>query len=213
MAEKKAPKAATCRMFETPFIEWFSRIHPVTPFLFWVPVLALMSWWSLRADLAGGWFAALVVAGWLAWSLAEYLLHRYVFHYIGPQSWKRRFHFIFHGVHHDYPQDAHRLVFPLGVSITIGLVFYLAMNAAVGQLYASALFVGFGGGYLLYDGIHYFTHHLKARSRMGKFLKRYHMVHHHTGVEGMWGVSQPFWDYLLGSQRDLRQRRPPVATS
>lgn len=194
-------------MFETPFIEWFSRIHPLTPFLFWVPMLAIMSWWSFSQGIAIGWFFGFAAAGWLAWSLAEYTLHRYVFHFIGPKPWQRRFHFVFHGVHHDFPQDAERLVMPLGVSIPMGMAFFLAMTAAFGMVYSSAMFVGFGGGYLAYDGIHYFTHHLKARTRVGKFLKRYHMVHHHTGMEGMWGVSQPLWDYLLGTEKDLRPQK------
>ena len=194
-------------MFETPFIEFFSRIHPLTPFVFWIPTAAILSWWSLSEGMTLGTLVGLAFIGWLVWSLAEYTLHRYVFHFVGPKPWQRRFHFVFHGVHHDFPQDAERLVMPLGVSIPLGLVFFCAMMGIVGIFYATALFVGFAAGYLSYDGIHYATHHLKARTRVGKFLKRYHMVHHHTGLEGMWGVSQPLWDYVFGSASDLRQRQ------
>ena len=197
---KSAKAQATCRMFDTPFIEFFSHIHPASPFVFWVPVLSLIAWWTLAAQGVAVWlWAALVLAGWLAWSLTEYLLHRYVFHYIGPKPWQRRFHFIFHGVHHDYPQDAKRLVMPLGVSIPLGLVFFLLADALLARMVACSLFVGFGFGYLMYDGVHYATHHLPAKSRVSKFLKRYHMVHHHTGVDGLYGVSSPLWDYVFGT--------------
>lgn len=203
---KKRVKRTTCRMFDTPLIEFFSRINPLSPFAFWLPVMGLLSYWVVAGGMAVGLFTLLVVAGWLAWTLAEYLLHRYVFHFVGPTGWMRRFHFIAHGVHHDFPQDAQRLVMPLGVSIPLGLLFFLFADLFLARPVACALLVGFGGGYLIYDGVHYFTHHLKARSRIGKFLKRYHMVHHHAGVEGLFGVSQPIWDYVFGTQHDRATR-------
>ena len=46
-----AKKAATCQMFETPLIERFSRIHPATPFVFWLPVLAFVGWQIGRAHV------------------------------------------------------------------------------------------------------------------------------------------------------------------
>ena len=38
-ARPKADKPVTCRMFDTPVIERFSRIHPISPFVFWIPVI------------------------------------------------------------------------------------------------------------------------------------------------------------------------------
>jgi sterol desaturase/sphingolipid hydroxylase (fatty acid hydroxylase superfamily) len=151
-------------------------------------------------------FARLLVVGWLMWTLTQYFLHRVVFHYIGPRPWQRRFHFVAHGVHHDFPQDAGRLLMPLGVSIPLGLFFFLVADLLLERTTALAVLIGFGVGYLLYDGIHYATHHLKARTRVGKYLKKFHMVHHHAGVEGLWGVSQPIWDFVFGSYQDLNQR-------
>jgi sterol desaturase/sphingolipid hydroxylase (fatty acid hydroxylase superfamily) len=205
----KQPRPATCRQFETPLIEYFSRIHPATPFLFWVPFLSIITVWALSNGLHPALYPLLAVPGWLIWSLTEYLLHRFVFHALGPRPWQRRFHFVFHGVHHDFPQDSRRLVMPLGVSIPIGFAYFYGMIAAVGLLHAVPMFVGFGIGYLSYDGIHYFTHHLPARSRLGKFLKRYHLVHHHAGVEGKWGVSTPLWDYVFRTTVEWTRRPAP----
>ncbi len=200
---KKRVKASTCRMFDTPFIEFFSHIHPASPFAFWVPTLGALSYWVMSTGTVTPLgFAGLLLAGVLAWTLVEYLLHRYVFHYIGPRAWQRRFHFVFHGVHHDFPQDAKRLVMPLGVSIPLGLAFFLLFDLVLPRPVAGAVLVGMGSGYLAYDGIHYFTHHLKARGAVGKFLKKYHLLHHHTGVEAKWGVTSPLWDYVFGTQDD-----------
>jgi sterol desaturase/sphingolipid hydroxylase (fatty acid hydroxylase superfamily) len=206
---EKRPKPTTCRMFDTPLIEFFSRIHPLSPFAFWVPLLGGILAWSISAGTSPMLAAVLFVVGLFAWTLFEYGLHRYVFHFVGPKPWQRRFHFVFHGVHHDFPQDSRRLVMPLGVSIPIGLFFFLLADALTPLPIACALLAGFGTGYLLYDGLHYFTHHLRAKSRLGKYLKKYHLVHHHTGVEGKWGVTTPIWDYAFGTVEETR-RGPEV---
>src|SRR5687767_14212094 len=170
-------KPATCRMFETPLIERFSRVHPAMPLVFWLPVLAYV---GIRAQFRGvpaAGMVGLVVAGVFLWTLAQYVLRRWVFRYLGPRLWQRRMHFVIHGVHHDFPQDTDRLVMPLGASIPMGVLFYFGFRALLGPLHVDPLFVGFGLGYLAYDGTHYAIHHWRMSSRWGKWIKRHHMIH------------------------------------
>jgi sterol desaturase/sphingolipid hydroxylase (fatty acid hydroxylase superfamily) len=191
-------------MFETPLIERFSRIHPLMPFVFWLPVLGYV---AVRAAMNGVGVikgAALGLGGVLLWTLAEYVLHRYVFHYAGPRLWQRRFHFVLHGVHHDFPQDTDRLVMPLGASIPMGAAFYFGFQALLGPVLVDPVFVGFGLGYLAYDGTHYAIHHFRMSSRWGRWIKRHHMVHHHTGANARWGVSSPLWDWVFGTMGDAK---------
>ena len=194
MSDRPLVRPVTCQMFETPLIERFSRVHPVMPFVFWLPVLGYL---GVRAAgnavgiLAG---TGLLLGGLLLWTLAEYLLHRYLFHYSGPRSWQRRMHFVIHGVHHDFPQDSDRLVMPLGASIPMGVLFYALFRAVLGPVLVDPVFIGFGLGYLAYDGTHYAIHHFRMSSRWGKWIKRHHMIHHHTGAHARWGVSSPLWD-------------------
>ena len=187
-------------MFETPLIERFSRIHPASPFVFWLPVLAFVAYRVRPTDLPGALsFAGLLSLGILAWTFTEYTLHRWVFHYTGPRPWQRRMFFVLHGVHHDFPQDAGRLVMPLGVSIPMGAIFYALFHLVLGPAVAGPLFVGFGLGYLAYDGTHFAVHHFRMGSRWGRWMKRYHMIHHHTGVAARYGVSSPLWDWVFGT--------------
>src|SRR5262245_58782560 len=139
-AEERAARPQTCQMFETPLIERFSRIHPATPFVFWLPILGyfLYRGFAGGAGIVRG--VALLVAGALLWTFAEYVLHRYVFHFVGPRPWQRRMHFILHGVHHDFPQDGDRLVMPLGVSIPAGVAFYYAFRALLGPVLVDPIF-------------------------------------------------------------------------
>lgn len=203
-------------MFETPIIERFSRTHPIIPFIFWIPLAA---WFLVQGYFAGISVVGIALAflgGLLLWTLTEYLLHRYLFHRIGPSLAGRRFYFVLHGVHHDFPTDGSRLVMPLGVSIPMGVAIYLLLRvtvgAAAGGAWVDPVFAGFGAGYLAYDGIHYATHHFRMTSPIGRWLKRYHMVHHHTGEDARWGVSSPLWDWVFGTMTP-KQDAPKTARS
>jgi sterol desaturase/sphingolipid hydroxylase (fatty acid hydroxylase superfamily) len=204
-------------MFESDFIERFSRIHPATPFVFWIPVLV---WLLVRNGLAYaegshavGWFStvALVGAGVLAWTFAEYILHRWVFHWTNGTAFGKRFHFLIHGVHHDFPTDKDRLVMPLGVSIPLGIAFYMLFAKLFPAGAAVPFFVGFTAGYLAYDGIHFAVHHFAMKSRLARWVKRHHMLHHHADHDGGFGVSSPLWDVVFRTMPEPARGRSRAA--
>src|SRR3974390_192420 len=130
--EPRLPRSArrvadgeTCRMFESDFLERFSRIHPATPFVVWLPVAAFFVVRSaLRHDLGALGIAGMFLLGIFAWTLAEYFLHKYVFHWTNDTPRGKRIHFLLHGVHHDYPNDKDRLVMPLPTSVPLAVIFY-----------------------------------------------------------------------------------------
>ncbi len=112
-------------MFESRFLEFFSHVHPATPLVIYVPLIVLMLDLALRRRSLGvGLVFALVVFGLVIWTLVEYTMHRWVFHYQPTSGWGKQLHFLFHGVHHDYPKDASRLVMPPIVSIPLAAFFY-----------------------------------------------------------------------------------------
>lgn len=62
---------------------------------------------------------AVFVMGVITWTWFEYILHRFLFHgednwmnYIPDSNYVFTLHFIVHGIHHAFPQDALRLLFP-----------------------------------------------------------------------------------------------------
>jgi sterol desaturase/sphingolipid hydroxylase (fatty acid hydroxylase superfamily) len=142
--------------------------------------------------------------------LAEYLLHRFLFHYRARTPRQEWIFFLFHGIHHAQPQCKTRLVMPPVVSIPLALIFYGLFSLVIGGLFAAAHLVGviFGGfisGYLVYDLIHYATHHFPMRAGVWKWLKRHHMRHHYKMPDRRFGVSSPLWDYVfntMGPQAD-----------
>jgi sterol desaturase/sphingolipid hydroxylase (fatty acid hydroxylase superfamily) len=194
-------------MFESDFLEKFSRIHPATPFVVWIPVAALVlvrSW--LRHELGPASLAAAFLGGMFAWTLAEYVLHRYVFHWTHEAVWGKRVHFLLHGVHHEYPSDRDRLVMPLLTSTPLAVIFYSLFRLGLGQAIGEPFFAGFVVGYLFYDGTHYFVHHFVPTSRWGKLLRRHHMTHHHADHDGGFGVSTPLWDVIFHTLPSKRRK-------
>jgi 4-hydroxysphinganine ceramide fatty acyl 2-hydroxylase len=142
--------------------------------------------------------AGLFFAGILIWTLVEYAMHRWVFHYEPKSRWGRRFHFMLHGVHHDYPNDASRLVMPPIVSGPLAIMFYAIFALFFGR-FAPALFAGLLAGYLFYDTLHYATHHFAMKRGLWLWLKKYHMRHHYQDDHAGYGVSSPLWDYVFGT--------------
>ena len=103
--------------------------------LLWVPILAFCLLRSIATSCSSATHVpAFVAAGFLAWQLLEYLIHRCAFHTIPTNYWGITAHFLFHGCHHKYPTDASRLVFPPVPAAAVALGIYGALQAAVPQV-------------------------------------------------------------------------------
>ncbi|MBG6233935.1 sterol desaturase/sphingolipid hydroxylase (fatty acid hydroxylase superfamily) [Pedobacter sp. CAN_A7] len=188
------------RMFKNSFLESMSKVRFYVPLLVYIPVIIYLGWHTLsilQMDLIN--FFGYMGLGLVVWSFAEYVLHRFVFHFYPKSTLGKRIHFIFHGVHHDYPNDANRLVMPPSASIPMALAFYFLFKALLPVGANDVFFVGFITGYLVYDMTHYALHHANFKSGIWKRLKQHHMLHHYSDATKGYGVSSDFWDNILGS--------------
>lgn len=188
------------RIFKSSVLESFSKVHFAVPLIVYVPAIGYLiySAFSLQAGLV--YFLLYFLFGLAIWTITEYLLHRYVFHFEPKSEWGQRIHFIFHGVHHDYPQDAKRLVMPPSASIPLAILFYLLFSLFFkNQSLLFSFFAGFLAGYLLYDMLHYAIHHASFKNPLMKKLKRHHMMHHYADPHKGYGVSSALWDIIFKS--------------
>ncbi|WP_315823935.1 hypothetical protein [Paraflavitalea speifideaquila] len=115
-------------MFKSNWMEALSKVHFSIPLFIYIPVIVFMSWQAFDAGISVGYYLLFLAAGLAVWTGTEYLLHRFVFHFEPSSSWGKRIHFIFHGVHHDYPKDAKRLVMPPSASIPLAIGFYFLFS-------------------------------------------------------------------------------------
>ena len=143
-----------------------------------------------------------MVAGLVTWTFSEYSLHRFVFHFKAKSKSGQWFVYLFHGNHHDDPKDKSRLVMPPAGAIPIMALLYLLFGLVVPENWIQPFFGAFIIGYLVYDYIHYSTHHFPMKNPVAKFLKHYHLKHHYSGETGRFGVSSPLWDWAFRTDPD-----------
>jgi hypothetical protein len=181
------------------------------PFCFYTPLaIALGS----AAALAGrqGWSEALLfaAAGLMSWSALEYALHRFVFHHESRSQAVRELVWSAHLSHHDAPKALDRLVASLELSIPIATAYWLLAWAATGSWSAACwLFVGLTMGYFCYEWLHFQAHHGRPRSRLLRYLRRYHLLHHYGSEGRRYGVTSPLLDLACGTfERAGRERTP-----
>ncbi|WP_237488186.1 sterol desaturase family protein [Hufsiella ginkgonis] len=180
-------------------MESLSKVPFYVPLIVYIPVIIWFIWKSLFSlNLSALTFSAYVTAGFAVWSFIEYFLHRFVFHFHPTSDWAKRIHFIFHGVHHDFPNDAGRLVMPPSASLPLASLFFLLFYVILGNM-AFPLFCGFITGYLIYDMVHYALHHATFKSGFWKKLKKHHMLHHYSDDTKGYGVTSDFWDKIFRS--------------
>jgi sterol desaturase/sphingolipid hydroxylase (fatty acid hydroxylase superfamily) len=186
------------RVFKNPVLEAMTHVHPIVPLVMWVPVVG---YWLYRSHLdfglSGAEYAMSFVMGILVWTLTEYVVHRFAFHFptMGPIS--EKFVWLFHGLHHDDPDDPTRLVMPPVPAILIVSLLYGMFSLIVPARYMMSFMAFFIVGYLCYDYIHYATHHFKMTSPVGRYLKKWHLQHHFRHEKSKYGVSNPLWDYVF----------------
>ena len=190
------------RMFKSGLFESLSKVHFSVPLFIFIPVILFFSYLSFSNYIGLGAFILYFFIGLAVWTATEYFLHRYIFHYHPTSEFGQRIHFIFHGVHHDYPRDKKRLVMPPSASIPLAALFYFLISLIFSNVHLYAFFPGFILGYLIYDMLHYAMHHHNFKSGVMKKIKQHHMLHHYQDPGKGYGVSSALWDEILRSGFD-----------
>jgi dihydroceramide fatty acyl 2-hydroxylase len=193
---------SSARMFESDFLEACSKVHPATPFIFYIPIVATTLAYGLTKGLTSwGWVAFFLPAGWVTWDLMEYVIHRYFFHWEGSGPITRRIHDIAHGYHHKYPDDEQRLVMPLGASIPLAIAIAGGLSLLDQPMATLPFFCGIVCGYLWYDFMHWSTHYRTPLTSWGRKIRAHHMAHHFAAPGQNYGISHRWIDAVVGTLR------------
>jgi len=137
---------------------------------------------------------ALGLAGFLAWGLVEYVLHRWILH--GPPSLAKRSH----TRHHREAEEligTPILVIAAGATVVWGLL-SLAMPAGPAALTVFGLYLG----YIYYQLIHHAHHHWDLRLGYFVRLRAYHDIHHRRFLVN-YGSTTTLWDKVFGTFQPL----------
>lgn len=140
------------------------------------------------------------VAGFTAWTLFEYVVHRFVYHRVP-------YFRVVHEAHHSEPRGLIGAPPVIGPAMIVGLC-YLPLWSFDG---AGVFTAGALAGYTSYMLLHHAAHHW--RPRPGTWLDlahRHHAQHHHASDTCNFGITTSFWDHAFGTalRRRTRQRVP-----
>jgi sterol desaturase/sphingolipid hydroxylase (fatty acid hydroxylase superfamily) len=184
-------------------MERITRAHPAEPFVVFIPiVLAVFVYGLVAGSLSWYAHAAVYAGGYLFWTLSEYLLHRYLFHYEPTSEFGKKQMRLIHGIHHQFPSDTDRLVIPPTIGFVVGAIFFGLYTLVLGFWPGSAFWAGWVTGYMSYDFVHWSTHHRKPLTFIGRAQRRRHLLHHFKYPNACYGVSTGLWDWVFGTTAD-----------
>lgn len=167
---------------------------------------------------AGAWqTVASILAATAIYPLVWHLLHQYVLHgqwmykikWLSA-TWKR--------IHYDHHQDPNHLEVLFGAlhtTLPTIAVATIPVGWLIGGIGGAA--AAFGAGLLTtcyYEFVHCIQHlSFKPKSKRIQHMKQRHMEHHFHDEDGNYGITNYWWDHLLGTyyeRKDRKGRSPTV---
>ena len=139
-----------------------------------------------------------VVIGALTFYFSEYGFHRFAFHAVPSRfSFIRKLQHRLHYDHHTEPDRLDLLFLPVWFLVPNLAITALAFALPFGwSVVASAMF-GVSLAIFHYEWVHYVAHiPYQPRTRVGRWIKQYHLRHHFISEKFWFGVSNPSMDLI-----------------
>jgi sterol desaturase/sphingolipid hydroxylase (fatty acid hydroxylase superfamily) len=195
------------QLFSNGYLEMLTKTHPLVIWGMYLPAsVALMYYSGARLEFSTIRIIALFLTGMFCWTLFEYIMHRFLFHFISDHPRLQKVIYVMHGNHHHYPRDRERLFMPPVPSLILASVIFTLQYLLMGQN-AFAFFPGFIIGYLMYGTMHYAIHAWNPPFKWMKPLWRNHHLHHYKNEHRGYGVSTTLWDHVFGTMFDLKKEK------
>ncbi|HLX92888.1 MAG TPA: sterol desaturase family protein [Puia sp.] len=207
MKFEKIHNKGQATLFNNAYLEMLTKTHPLVIWGMYFPVMVYCMYRSnTRLNYSMEMIALVFLAGMAFWTLFEYVMHRFIFHWVAESERARRIVYVMHGNHHEYPRDRERLFMPPVPSIIIACVIFFLMFLLMGQ-FTFMFFPGFLFGYLMYGSVHFAIHAWNPPFKWLKPLWRNHHLHHYKNDHRGFGVSTTIWDRVFGTMFDLKKEK------
>jgi 4-hydroxysphinganine ceramide fatty acyl 2-hydroxylase len=195
------------RLFENKWLEFFTKSHPIVIWVMYISIIfLLLNSTDAINEIGVARSVGTALAGLICWTLFEYIIHRFAFHFNPKGKLSAKIIYIIHGNHHHFPRDKERLFMPPVPSLIIALLFFSIMYLVSYWLgvdrFLFTFFSGFIIGYLMYGTMHYAIHAGRPPFKWMKPLWRNHHLHHYKEGQKGFGVSTTLWDRLFGTMYD-----------
>ncbi len=206
MEFEKIHNKGQAKLFNNHYVEYLTKTHPLVIWGLYSPVLFLLPYYASTFSIDPMHIFWLYIGGIFFWSFFEYLMHRFIFHFIAESPKTIRLIYVLHGNHHEYPRDKERLFMPAVPSLIISSFIFMMMYFIMGRD-SFSFFPGFMFGYLIYGSMHYAIHAWNPPFKWMKGLWRNHHLHHYKQQQKGFGVSSTLWDHIFGTTFDLKKEK------
>lgn len=157
--------------------------------------LSLVGWFGSHGVAEGRGLVSLpegvfwAIAGYLTWSVAEYLSHRYLYHSLTVVGRG-------HNLHHKNPQSLLGIPWYLTTLVILGIFHALAWICEPARL---GLFMAFFWlFYIVYCWVHHCLHHVRFKNSLLRSLQKHHLLHH-VRPDLNFSILMPVLDTILGT--------------
>jgi 4-hydroxysphinganine ceramide fatty acyl 2-hydroxylase len=207
MKFEKIHNKGQAQLFKNEYLEMLTKTHPLVIWGMYLPVVIGFPVYASRTlGFIGIQILLIFAAGVLSWTLFEYIMHRYVFHWVAESERAKKIVYVMHGNHHHFPRDRERLFMPPVPSLILSSIIFSLMYLLLGKP-VFLFFPGFLLGYLMYGTMHYAIHAWNPPFKWMKPLWRNHHLHHYKNEERGFGVSTTIWDRVFGTMFDLKKEK------
>ncbi|MEO6289408.1 MAG: sterol desaturase family protein [Ginsengibacter sp.] len=205
MKFEKIRNKGQAQLFRNQYFEYLTKTHPIVIWGMYLPVIIYLPYYAnSRINLPALLVILLFAVGVFFWTFFEYLMHRFVFHWVANSPRTQKMIYVLHGNHHEFPRDRQRLFMPPVPSLIIASFVFVVMFSLM-EKYVFVFFPGFLLGYLLYGSMHYAIHAWHPPFKWMKPIWRNHHLHHYKSDEQGFGVSIHLWDKVFGTDFDLKK--------
>lgn len=174
--------------------------------LLFTPLMIVIGWLAVHTGLPAVSIFTYVLIGLASWTLIEYLMHRFFFHWRWSVEFMRKQAEWWHIEHHNDPDALEKILAHPGAALGVGVVLYgvaAGLLALLGWQYALILsavwLTGVLIGYLGYETVHYLTHYSSSQHPLLRTWREHHLSHHYKDPEKNFGVTSAFWDHIFGT--------------
>jgi sterol desaturase/sphingolipid hydroxylase (fatty acid hydroxylase superfamily) len=207
MKEFRINNKGSGRLHSADWVENLTRTNFAVPVTFYYLVsLACLVVAALDESIVLRRYFWLFPLGMITFTLVEYLIHRYLFHFNAKTEKELELQYNIHGIHHEYPRDKERLVMPMMFSIILSSMFFFLFQLLF-RGNGFIFFSGFIAGYSTYLMIHYCVHAMSPPKNFFRYLWKHHSLHHYASENSAFSVSFPLWDYLFGTMPTAEERK------
>ena len=161
-----------------------------------VAVFAYYAWLAKGFEAAAEYLPGLL-GGLITWTLAEYWIHRTLYHRMPWIS-------TYHDSHHQAPNELIGIPSFLssGIVILLGYGPFFAFAPVFADGFASGALIG----YAAYMVVHHATHHWRLTPGDWLYTAKVRHMAHHYHEESNFGIVTGFWDRVFGTTGRRRNR-------